>query len=197
MTAVRVHPLLTLLLGAPLALLACGNAEPRPTKLPDVIRSQPVPEGSGGLGLKGSMFGDSIGSANYGKFNLSNVRGRLPPPVIQRIVRENFAGMRACYEAGLAKTPTLKGKITTRFVIERDGSVSSAQDMHDVPVEAPDPLKANVFGRSEPRFPDAEVVACVVSKFAALKFPEPQGGIVTVVYPIVFSPEEPEPAHGK
>jgi hypothetical protein len=36
--------------------------------------------------------------------------------------------------------------------------------------------------------PDAAVVQCVVRAYYGLSFPQPEGGIVTVVYPIMFSP---------
>jgi hypothetical protein len=36
--------------------------------------------------------------------------------------------------------------------------------------------------------PDSGVVSCVVSAFYGLSFPQPEGGIVTVVYPIMLSP---------
>jgi hypothetical protein len=39
-----------------------------------------------------------------------------------------------------------------------------------------------------PVMPDAQVRACVVKGFEKLVFPPPEGGIVTVTYPIMFSP---------
>ena len=36
--------------------------------------------------------------------------------------------------------------------------------------------------------PDGGVVSCTVRAFYGLSFPQPEGGIVTVVYPIMFSP---------
>ena len=36
--------------------------------------------------------------------------------------------------------------------------------------------------------PDQGVVGCVVRGFGNLSFPQPEGGIVTVVYPIIFNP---------
>jgi hypothetical protein len=36
--------------------------------------------------------------------------------------------------------------------------------------------------------PDPHVIKCVIRGFQSLRFPEPEGGIVTVVYPIIFSP---------
>jgi hypothetical protein len=38
--------------------------------------------------------------------------------------------------------------------------------------------------------PDAEVTKCVTVVMKALEFPAPEGGIVTVAYPITFSPGE-------
>lgn len=125
----------------------------------------------------------------------SRVKGRLDPVIIQRLVRANFGGMKKCYEEGLARDPKLQGKLSTRFVIERDGHVSSAMDNHETPPADPSsgPLGEHLEASrqhdlQEPRFPDAKVVECVAARFAALSFPKPEGGIVTVVYPIVFAP---------
>lgn len=97
------------------------------------------------------------------------VSGRLPPEVIQRIVRQNFGRFRLCYENGLRSSPNLAGRVSVAFVIGRDGAVSSVRN-----------------GASD--LPDAGVVACVVRAFYGLSFPPPDGGIVTVTYPILFSP---------
>jgi hypothetical protein len=99
----------------------------------------------------------------------TSVSGRLPPEIIQRIVRLNFGRFRACYENGLRNDPNLMGRVAVRFVIGRDGAVSSVSD-----------------GGSD--LPDREVVSCVVRAFYGLSFPQPEFGIVTVTYPIVFAP---------
>ncbi len=103
------------------------------------------------------------------RMGATQVSGRLPPEVIQRIVRQNFGRFRLCYENGLKNNPSLQGRVAVRFVIGRDGAV------------------ANV-GNGGSDLPDAGVVGCVVSSFRGLSFPQPEGGIVTVVYPISFSP---------
>ena len=36
--------------------------------------------------------------------------------------------------------------------------------------------------------PDQSVISCVVRGFGNLSFPQPEGGIVTVVYPIMLEP---------
>ncbi len=101
----------------------------------------------------------------------TQVNGRLPPEVIQRIVRQNFGRFRLCYENGLRTNPNLTGRVAVKFVIDRSGAVSTAQD-----------------GGSD--IPDRNVVSCVVRGFQNLSFPQPEGGIVTVVYPIIFNPGE-------
>lgn len=102
---------------------------------------------------------------------LDGVTGRLPPEAVQRVVRQNFGRFRACYENGLKRNPSLSGRVTTSFVIARDGAVSTAMD-----------------GGSD--LPDEQVKSCVVHAFAGLSFPQPDNGIVTVTYPIVFSKTE-------
>jgi hypothetical protein len=99
----------------------------------------------------------------------TQVSGRLPPEVIQRIVRQGFGPMRKCYERGLTKNAKLEGLVKVRFVIGRDGAVA------EVAVH-------------ESTLPDTKVVECVVKAFWKLSFPQPEGGIVVVMYPVQFSP---------
>src|SRR6185295_8256928 len=73
----------------------------------------------------------------------TQVNGRLPPEVIQRIVRQNFGRFRLCYENGLRTNPNLQGRVAVKFVIDRSGSVSTASD-----------------GGSD--IPDQSVISCVV-----------------------------------
>ncbi len=96
--------------------------------------------------------------------------GHVPPEVIQRIVHDNFGRFRNCYEAGLRGNPSLEGRVVTRFAIDRRGTVTMAQD-----------------GGSS--LPNPNVVECVVRSFYSLSFPEHDGGIVTVVYPLALRPE--------
>jgi hypothetical protein len=139
--------------------------------------------GIGGIGTCGtgncgpSGFGNSVGrlgrehktSAPVIHVGATQVSGRLPPEVVQRIVRQNYGRFRMCYENGLRGNPNLTGRVTARFVISREGSVSNVQN-----------------GGSD--LPDSSVVSCVVQAFYGLSFPTPEGGIVSVSYPIMFSP---------
>lgn len=97
------------------------------------------------------------------------ISGRLPKETIQRIVRQNFGQFRYCYEQGLTRNPNLEGRVSVRFLISSQGSVSSA-------------------GNGGSSLPDAAVVNCVVRAFYGLGFPRPEHGSVQVTYPIMFSP---------
>jgi hypothetical protein len=96
--------------------------------------------------------------------------GFLPPVLIRKVVRQNYGRFRMCYEAGFGRgTGGLDGRVSIRFVIGLDGVVSDAQN-------------------SGSDLPDSQTVACVADAYRAMVFPRPIGGIVTVVYPIMFSP---------
>lgn len=123
-------------------------------------------------------FGKSVGRGNGdrkpGAPTLrtapTQVSGSIPAEVVQRIVRQNFGRFRFCYEKGLARNPNLEGRVAVRFVIGRDGSVSTAA-----------PLSGGL--------PDSQVSRCVADGFYGLSFPSPENGIVTVTYPLLLSPD--------
>ncbi len=121
--------------------------------------------GSGHGRLRGSHRASSP-SLRVGK---TEVSGRLPAEVIRRTIRNNFGRFQMCYEKGLARNPNLEGRVTVRFIIGNDGKVSNVSN-----------------GGSD--LPDAEVVTCVMHAYSRVSFPQPEGGIVTVVYPISFTP---------
>jgi hypothetical protein len=76
---------------------------------------------------------------------------------------------RACYEGGLRTNPSLEGRVVVKFMIDRTGQVSMAQD-----------------GGSD--LPNDAVNRCIVQSFYSLSFPTPDSGSVTVTYPIVLTP---------
>jgi hypothetical protein len=130
------------------------------------------PGTKGGFGSdfgRGGKMGHAPGAPRLRAAGNTVVSGRLPPELIQRVVRQNYGRFRACYENGLRTNPNLTGRVTARFIIGRDGSVSNAAN-----------------GGSD--LPDSSVVGCVVSAFYGLSFPAPEGGIVTVSYPLMLSP---------
>ncbi|MBL9025571.1 MAG: AgmX/PglI C-terminal domain-containing protein [Myxococcales bacterium] len=105
----------------------------------------------------------------------TSVSGRLPPEVIKRIVRQSFGRFRLCYEKGLRKDPALEGRVTIAFTIGSDGTVVTSAD-----------------GGST--ISDPEVKSCVVAGVRGLTFPAPEGGVVTVRFPINFTPGDASPA---
>lgn len=146
--------------------------------------------GLGTIGVigKGSGTGQTtgFGSGRLGgsrtkppsvRMGAASVSGRLPPEVIKRIVRQNFGRFRLCYENGLRNDPKLAGRVTVTFEITRAGDVAKVTQTND--------LK------------DKGVGGCVAKAFMGLSFPQPEGGVVKVTYPINFSPgdtpAEPEP----
>jgi outer membrane biosynthesis protein TonB len=85
------------------------------------------------------------------------------------VVRQSFGRFRGCYEDGLRSNPSLEGRVTARFVIGRDGAVSAVRS-----------------GGTD--LPDERVVSCILRTYTTLSFPAPKDGIVTVSYPLLFSP---------
>lgn len=131
-----------------------------------------------GLGVGPGGFGSGFGPGKRGHVpsgpklrpvGETVVGGSLPPELIQRVVRQNFGRFRQCYESALRTNPNLTGRVTARFVIDRDGSVSTS-------------------GNGGSDLPDSGAVQCVISAFYGLSFPAPRDGVVRVSYPILFTP---------
>ena len=113
--------------------------------------------------------------------------GHLPPEAIQKVMRQSFSSIKACYEQGLTRDPTLRGSMRIRFVIGKDGRV---RDVSEEGAGVSSPLSDPLAGpRSNAgQMPDKDVTACVMATVERLAFPPPDGGVVAVVYPIVLSP---------
>jgi hypothetical protein len=129
-----------------------------------VGRGQGFGRGHGRLGVT-----HHYRTVSWGDEGLTQVNGRLPPEAIQRIVRQNFGRLRACYETGLERDPSLEGRVAVKFVIDRSGAVAVAE-----------------LDAASTTLSDAKVTSCVVAQYTRMTFPQPEGGIVTVVYPVVF-----------
>ena len=137
--------------------------------------------GLGGLGTRGSGLGASgygRGAGFYGKKGGGApgvgsgdpiILGALDKSIIDRIVKQHLAQIRYCYQKELNKNPKLFGKIVVKFVIAKDGSVSSATTKSST-------MKNPI------------VEKCVNSRFMRMRFPSPKGGgIVIVSYPFIFN----------
>lgn len=111
----------------------------------------------------------------------------LTPSVVQKTIRASFFKFKKCYEAGLARDPKLAGRVSVRFVIENDGTVSDARESRE-----PSPFASPDGGTTTPAMEAPEVVACIVSAFRDVRFPTfTKSKHMIVVYPIAFSPGDP------
>ncbi len=94
--------------------------------------------------------------------------GVLPAAQIEGAVRARMGGMQACV-AGEAEHPAfVGGRVVMNFWIGLDGSVTKAS------------------GRGE-NLPPA-VTDCVIAQLRTIRFPQPVGGPVNVIFPIRFTP---------
>ncbi len=139
-------------------------------------------DGLGGMGTKGRGSGSSGYGSGGGDFGSKGeggigsiggdpiILGALDKALIDAVIKRNMAQIRYCYQQQLTKNPTLGGKISIKFVIAKDGTVSSAS------------TKSTTMN-------NAAVEGCIAGRFLKFQFPEPKGGgIVMVTYPFIFSP---------
>jgi TonB family protein len=99
----------------------------------------------------------------------ASIGGQLSQEQIQSVVRRGNAKLRKCYEIALARSPQLQGKVVASFTINTDGRVTA-------------------LDTSESTLGSPEAVRCVAAIFSTMQFPKPQGGEVTVKYPVEFNP---------
>jgi pSer/pThr/pTyr-binding forkhead associated (FHA) protein len=138
--------------------------------------------GLGGLGTKGRGSGASGYGSGGGNFGAKGeggigriggdpiILGALDKSLIDAVIKRHMNQIRYCYQRELTKNPNLGGKITVKFVIAKNGSVSKAS------------TKSSTMG-------NRAVESCINGRFMRFKFPEPKGGgIVIVSYPFIFAP---------
>ena len=105
----------------------------------------------------------------------ATLRGSLDKDDIRAVIRRNLDQVKNCYEAGLARAPTLSGRIIVKFVISATGAVTAAETQ-DTTVH------------------DSSVEQCVNVAVRTWSFPKPTGGgTVTVSYPFVLKREADPP----
>jgi hypothetical protein len=110
----------------------------------------------------------STGPGRADEFGCTGAGGPLTSDVIQGVVHADIPQLRKCYEAGLARVPGLKGRVSVYFEIAPHGEVFYTR------------LKGTTLA-------DAEAQHCMLSIFSKLRFPPPPDGTVTVVYPVSFA----------
>jgi hypothetical protein len=102
---------------------------------------------------------------------------KLDADYIRQRVREDFVPLaKQCYEAALERAPDAGGKLVLQFTIVGDARVGGLVDSVEL-------------GRGT-TLEDPKLVECMRESMMSMAFkPPPSGGMVTVVYPFVLSPE--------
>ena len=114
-----------------------------------------------GLGKKGEARPEV-------KMKNPEVSGSIDKRIIQKIVRQHFGELRACYEREVAKIKGLSGKVTVVWIIAGNGSVT----------------KALV---KETTMKNKNVETCITNSIMHWRFPAPKGGgMAQVEYPFDF-----------
>ncbi len=93
--------------------------------------------------------------------------GQLDPKEIKKVIQGARKAVRDCHEQGLIRDPHLGGTIHVRFLVEKDGRVSTPT------------IETTTLN-------DDGIQTCVLGVMSTLVFPQPKGGVVIVDYPFVF-----------
>jgi len=138
---------------------------------PDAVAGGGSPDAAGaprhgaGVGRPDSARAGGRPKVRLGELSVS---GRLPKEVVQRVLRQHLGRFAACYEQGLEREPNLEGRVAVRLAIGREGAVTSVGTGGDLP--------------------DPTVATCLSNVVQTIRFPAPEGGIVTVGVPIELAP---------
>ncbi len=114
-----------------------------------------------GMEMAGTAGGTTIGAA-------TEVRGTIDKAEIQRVVRAHLNDVKHCYDQGLARTPSIEGKVVLNFTIGKTGTVV-----------------ASVVREST--LNDRAVEQCIAGVARRWTFPKPTGeGVVVISYPFIL-----------
>ena len=161
----------------PLALLACGNTQesntPRVNANADALTHcfasayDEANKDAAFAQCESKHFGTDWRTKAKPKEGAPLGSGHLDPQILQAGVDARLPRMKACFAAGLRRDATLRGTMKIKFTIDTTGHAINVED-----------------GGSHMK--DKQVLACVLGEFKALRVPNPEGGIVNVVYPLVI-----------
>lgn len=106
-----------------------------------------------------------VGKAKFGDLD---VDGSLDSGSIAKVVQKRMKSIQGCYNKELKRDPSLKGKVEIEFTIGENGRIEEALTV------------GNTMGNKT-------VANCILRMLNRWKFPKPDGGSVTVVFPFIFS----------
>jgi Ca-activated chloride channel homolog len=94
----------------------------------------------------------------------ADASGDIDRSIINRVVKAHSREIRGCYETSLKANPSLHGKVTVTFTIEKDGKVNvvKAEGLEDT------------------------LDRCIEGRFKTLEFPKGPSP-ATIVYPFLFA----------
>ena len=141
------------------------------------LRERPSGASAGGE-LRGGLGGLAArdesshlrGRVEIGSFVRESGPGVLDEGIVVGLLRRRVSPLKSCYERELRMDPTIAGTLQLRFTITPTGAVSSARPTEN-------------STRSE------AVASCVTNVISRLRFPAPEGGPVTFVFPLTFARE--------
>ena len=87
---------------------------------------------------------------------------------VNKEVEPHHPSLRACYDEGVARNEKLAGIVQVKFTVAPNG----------------EPVQVADEGSS---LTDKDVIACILSKFARMRFTPWEGKSVTMLYPMEFS----------
>jgi hypothetical protein len=94
--------------------------------------------------------------------------GALSPQEVNKVIGRRMGAIKGCYERALRRDPNLKGKLVIRFTISGSGRVTAARAVQNDLTP--------------------EVGNCVAGAFKRFRFPQPDGGTLTMESPFMFVP---------
>ncbi len=160
-TVLRVHPALTAQIPiAPIATLGVGFA----ACITGAVRP--------GMAFRGWRDASAAVRADdmtrlLGDQASRPFTGRMAKRQIQDVVNSHLREVQACYEKQLVRNHSLAGWVKYIWVIETSGAVGLVKFR-----------SGSELG--------AEVPVCIQQAIARWRFPKPEGGTVTVIYPFIF-----------
>ncbi|HSW59567.1 MAG TPA: AgmX/PglI C-terminal domain-containing protein [bacterium] len=126
-----------------------------------------VKASDGKIDIKGRAEKAVVGRASVG--SAAEVDGQIDSASMNKILRGSGAAIKRCYDKALLVNPTLKGKVALSIMINTQGRVEAADVVEDT-------------------IGDKSVSSCIQGVISRLRFPKPDGGPVSFVFPVTFAP---------
>jgi hypothetical protein len=95
--------------------------------------------------------------------------GYLASETIRSVIQSHYPGFMGCYELG--RQPRVQSRVTLQLSIGLEGKITRLRVV-------------------ENELADCAAVQCMRDEMARIEFPPPEGGTVTVEYPLVFAPAQ-------